>query len=246
MTEPPPGRRGAWVADITWPEVEARIRTGAAAVLPIGAGAKEHGPHLPMNTDQSQAEWLADRLTYGLNVLVWPTVNYGFYPAFREYPGSCSLPQDLFSDLVIRIAEQIRGHGVKNVCLLNTGLSTIPALQQLTASRPGVSLVNVYQGDHCRAVSGRLLQQRHGGHADERETSMMLAIEPGRVRMEQAVCWDGAAMVPGPLRRSDSTHPNYSPSGVIGDATLAEARKGRLLLDAILTDVSEAVAELAT
>ena len=246
MTEQAAVRRGAWVAELTWPEVEARIRTRPVAILPIGAGAKEHGPHLPMNTDQSQAEWLADRLTYSLNVLVWPTINYGYYPAFREYPGSCSVPEELFSGLVSDIAAQILAHGVQKLCLLNTGISTIAPLQRIESERDDLCLINIYQGDHCRSLGGRLLRQRRGGHADEMETSIMLAIAPARVRLEQAVRWDTTTPADGRLRRSDSSHPNYSPSGILGDATLADGRKGRQLVDAILSDVTEAVAGLGS
>jgi len=99
---------GRWVAHIPWPEVQERLDAGAVAVLPVGAGAKEHGRHLPMGTDCLQAEWLADRLVEQTDVLVWPVVTYGHYPAFVEYPGSCSLPADLFSALVAAIAEDLR------------------------------------------------------------------------------------------------------------------------------------------
>ena len=44
---------------MTWDEVARRIDDGAAAILPIGAAAKQHGFHLPLNTDRIQAEWLA-------------------------------------------------------------------------------------------------------------------------------------------------------------------------------------------
>lgn len=244
MIEKSTVRRGAWVAELTWPEVEARIHSGAVAVLPIGAGAKEHGPHLPMNADQSQAEWLADRLIDVLNVLIWPTVSYGYYPAFHEYPGSCSVPEDVFSGLVSSITEQILAHDIAKVCLLNTGVSTTPSLRRIVAGNNSLCLVNIYEGDHCRALGTRLLRQRQGGHADEMETSIMLAIAPGQVRLEQAVRWDAATPIPGPLRRCDANHPNYSPSGIVGDATLADARKGRQLIGAILTDVTEALASL--
>ena len=45
------------VSRLTWKNVSARLAAGAAAILPIGAGAKQHGVHLPMATDQIQAEW---------------------------------------------------------------------------------------------------------------------------------------------------------------------------------------------
>jgi creatinine amidohydrolase/Fe(II)-dependent formamide hydrolase-like protein len=53
---------GAFAAHLSWPEVERRIKAGAVAVLPVGAACKAHGPHLPMNTDMLQAEWLAAAL----------------------------------------------------------------------------------------------------------------------------------------------------------------------------------------
>ena len=45
---------------LTWDEVARRIAAGAAAILPIGAAAKQHGFHLPLNTDRIQAEWFAE------------------------------------------------------------------------------------------------------------------------------------------------------------------------------------------
>ena len=79
---------GAQVAELAWPEIAARLADGAIAVLPIGAAAKEHGPHLPLGTDSVQAQWLASTLCAARNVLIWPTLTYGFYPVFVDYPGS--------------------------------------------------------------------------------------------------------------------------------------------------------------
>ena len=45
----------------------------------------------------------------------------------------------------------------------------------------------------------------------------------------------------GPLQWRDPQAPNYSPSGIIGDAQRASADKGRRILDAIVQDLSNAV-----
>ena len=50
---------GYWLADIAWPQAESLLSEGAIALLPVGAGSKQHGRHLPMSSDQLQAEWLA-------------------------------------------------------------------------------------------------------------------------------------------------------------------------------------------
>ena len=38
------------LAELTAPEAEQRFRDGAAVLIPIGAGTKSHGPHLPLDT----------------------------------------------------------------------------------------------------------------------------------------------------------------------------------------------------
>ena len=76
-----------FIERMRWDEVARRIDDGAAAILPIGAAAKQHGFHLPLNTDRIQAEWLAGRLAAEFDALIWPTLSYGHYPAFVEYAG---------------------------------------------------------------------------------------------------------------------------------------------------------------
>lgn len=235
QTRPDPP--GAFVASLSWPEVETRIAHGATGVLPVGASAKEHGYHLPMNTDQIQAEWLAQRLTESFDILVWPTVGYGYYPAFTEYPGSCSISQNTFTALVGEILSELYRHRVQKVIILNTGMSTKTALMQVSAEMAGTHLINVYEGPSVVQLAQTMLQQSHGGHADEQETSLMLAIDADLVRMKDSVAWD-RPMLQGPLRRRDGDDPNYSPSGVIGDPTLANQEKGRMLLAAMMHDLS--------
>jgi creatinine amidohydrolase len=48
----------SFVEQLSWDAVAQRIERGAAAILPIGAAAKEHGFHLPLNTDRIQARSL--------------------------------------------------------------------------------------------------------------------------------------------------------------------------------------------
>ena len=122
------------VAELSWLEVQEHIDAGALAVLPIGAASKEHGYHLPLNTDWLQAEWLADRLMELAYVLVWPTVNYGYYPAFTDFSGSCTLSTTTFQALVEEISHSILNAGVKKLLLLNTGISTIKPLEAVAAA----------------------------------------------------------------------------------------------------------------
>ncbi len=240
-----PATPGAFVAPLSWAEVDRRIADGAIGVLPVGAGAKEHGRHLPMNTDQIQVEWLAQRITERFEVLVWPTVSYGHYPAFSEYPGSCSLSEHTFAAMVRDILSGIYRHRLQTVVILNTGVSTKTTLARVSAELPGSHVINVYDAPCFVQLTNSALGQRHGGHADERETSLMLAIDTDVVDMNQAVAWD-RPLQDGPLRRHDRNDPNYSPAGVTGDPTLASREKGRMLLDAMLNDISDYFDQIIT
>ena len=240
---------GALLAQLTWPEVERRIEAGAVAVLPVGAACKQHGPHLPMNADLLQAEWLAAALVQRAAVLVWPTVAYGYYPAFRDYPGSVSLSAATFRAMVADILSDIRRAGAPAALILNTGISTIEPLQAAAAAMSEqlhIGLANVYAGPRCRSVTQAIEQQARGAHADELETSILLAIGPEHVALDKAEAWTPPAMVvSGPFSRSDPDNPRFSPSGVWGDPTLASADKGRRLLAAMVEDLLAALETLA-
>ncbi len=235
-----------FVEHLSWDEVSARIAKGAAAVLPIGAGAKEHGFHLPMNTDRIQGEELAarfaERFAGTLDVLIWPPVTYGYYPAFAAYAGSCGLSAKTFEATIEEIVTSLIRCGCKAVFVLDTGISTIAPVDDALkrADHNKVHHFKIYDGPRYKAAAMRVTQQKHGSHADELETSVMLVLAPDVVRMERAEASPPIARAaPGPLTPSDKTSPNYSRSGSFGDPTLATREKGEILLAAMMDDIAE-------
>jgi creatinine amidohydrolase len=240
---------GHFIERMSWDEVARRIESDAAAILPIGAGAKEHGFHLPMNTDRIQAEWLAAKIAERVDALIWPTVTYGYYPAFVDYAGSASLSVSTFEAVVGEIASAILNFGCRALFVLDTGISTRTpvdrALARFEASK--VRHLQIHEGPRYREAASRLAEQGHGSHADELETSVMLALAPERVQMQRAE----ASPPPfretaGPLTPSASSSPNYSRSGSYGNPTLATHAKGEVLLAAMVEDLHEqAIAFLA-
>ena len=231
---------GAFCAHLSWPELEQRVDAGTIAVLPIAAACKEHGPHLPMQTDLLQAEWLAGVLVRRANVLVWPTVTCGYYPAFTAYPGSVSLSRETFQRMVREILSDIQRSGVLSVLILNTGISTIPPLQDIVddlSKQWGIQLANVYDGPCYRRAAEAIEEQACGGHADELETSILLAIDRQSVNLDKAVAWTPATMAESGCFSRDQGDPRYSPAGVWGDPTLASDKKGRELLSAMIDDL---------
>ncbi len=231
--------QGIRVSEQTWPEIEVAFANKAIAILPIAASCKQHGRHLPMATDYIQTEWLVSQLIKQINAVVWPSISYGYYPAFVDYPGSCSLNETTFATVVVEIIQNIIDSGAKEIYLLNSGISTIRPLEKVISplsSSINIHLINIYSGKHFCNVEKTIKQQARGSHADEIETSIMLAIAPEKVKMELAdTCI--IEKQTGPLNRTQPDQVNYSPSGVYGDARLATVEKGQALVTAMLKDV---------
>lgn len=155
------GRRDLQVAEASWDAVEPVLADGAVAVLPIGAAAKEHGRHLPMNAD-----WLAQRLVERLPVAVWSTLAYGYYPAFTDYPGSVSLGEATFRALIEDIASSIFRSGAASLVIVNTGISTVAPLEAMRADArepERIALAHVWQGAGLCAAAGHCARRCAAG-----------------------------------------------------------------------------------
>jgi creatinine amidohydrolase len=237
-------RPGAILSDLTWPEVEPWL--SRVVVIPIGAAAKEHGPHLPMGTDAIIANALAWRLAGRLPVLVAPAITLGYYPVFRDFAGSQHLRAETFMDVVEDVLTGFIRQGAQHL-LLNTGVSTEAPLSLITQKVFDDTAVRVATAD-LRGLGREAnshLRQQGGGHADERETALMLALAPHQVRLDQAPTYGepDSPESPGfryPIRfatDADAEIPDHWPTGTSGEPRLASLAKGEAILAAILADL---------
>ena len=98
-------------------------------------------------------------------------------------------------------------------------------------------LANVYDGPCYRRAAEAIEEQSSGGHADELETSILLAIDRRFVNLDEAATWTPPTMATsGPFSRKPN-EPRYSPAGVWGDPMLATEEKGHRLLSAMADDL---------
>lgn len=232
---------GVLLEDLTWVEAERVLTPEAVVVIPLGAESKEHGPHLKLKNDFVMAEYLARRVRERSRVVVAPTLNYGYYPAFVEYPGSTSLSLETSRDMVVEICRGLARFGPKRFYVLNTGVSTVAALKPAAAALAADGILMRYTDvlTITEDVEKKISQQEGGTHADEIETSMMLYLSPDDVDMSKAVkdYHPGKGLTRDPSKKDMA----YSASGVYGDATLATKEKGRIITEAT---VDRTVAEI--
>ena len=237
---------GVWLGDLSWPEAEARFKTAPVVILPFGAGAKEHGPHMPMNADRVVMDHLLEAAVAEKNVIVAPPILHGWFPAFRDFPGTEVADPNVFQAYVQEVAMSLVRQGAQRIVFLNTGISKATGLPISIAAREvrveaGVPTLVVSWDDLDTEEGDALAEQAMGGHGDEIETSINLYLQPELVNMDLAVQdygnrspRDYGGYQPGRLTRDDAD-PNYTASGIFGDATLATPEKGRRALE-ILTE----------
>lgn len=236
--------RGVLLEHMTWLEAEKRLGPETVVVIPLGAAAKEHGPHLTLKNDLLIAEYLKERVRKEADVVIAPTINYHFYPAFVEYPGSTSLRLETARDLVVDICRGLARFGPKRFYVLNTGVSTnralAPAVEILSADGIRMSYTDLLTT--LGPIEKEVARQEGGTHADEIETSMMLVIAPETVDMRKAV--KDYHPGKGPLTRTPGGAGVYSASGVFGDATLATRAKGQRVLDFLVRSILDDIERL--
>ena len=75
------------------------------------------------------AEYLKQRVLAEAKVVVAPTINYNYYPAFLECPGSTSLSLQTARDVVVEICRSLASYGPHRFYIINTGVSTLRALK---------------------------------------------------------------------------------------------------------------------
>ena len=235
--------KGILLENLSWQEAEKVLTDSTIVVIPLGAAAKEHGPHLKLNNDWRMAEYLKQRVLAEAEVVIAPTVPYHFYPAFVEYPGSTSLRLETARDLIVDICRSLARFGPRRFYVLNTGVSTLralaPAAEILAADKILLHYTNILKV--AEPAEKAVSQQEGGTHADEIETSMMLYIDPTSVDMNKAA--KDYHPGKGPLTRKPDGEGVYSPTGIYGDATLATREKGEKVVEAtvegILRDLQE-------
>ncbi len=227
---------GALIADrASWPEIDAAIGRGLIAVLPVGA-LEQHGPHLPLTTDTVLASGVAARVAGAIDGMLLPAIAYGDAWSAEGWPGTLSLSPETLRATVTDIGRGLQRMGVKGLVTLNGhfGNREPIALAARTLSEAGFRVLHL---DYPRleALASELCDSQPAGpgfyHADEVETSMMLALTPGSVRLDRAV--PEYPTFPETFGLEPMKLSAFNRSGVFGDPRAATAEKGEALIAGI-------------
>lgn len=231
-------------SDLTWPQLRPAVERTPWVLLCLGA-VEEHGPHLPLGTDTLAAESFSALVAEAADLIELPVLPYGQVWSLEHFDGSLSISDATIVALVTELAGGLQRVGVRGVVLFSAHLGNAAAMRRASrvlAETGGLpALVMTYPGLAAVAAQVREAPESHPSimHADEIETSVLLALHPSAVRMDLAV--SEYPEYPSYLDSAPLRWDALSASGVFGDATAATADKGRLVVDHVVATAAQLV-----
>jgi creatinine amidohydrolase len=205
------------LAGATWPDIDA---DAPALAVPIGS-VEQHGPHLPLDTDTRIAVAVARSLP---GMTVAPAIAYGASGEHEGFAGTVSLGASALEAVVVEYGRSACRWSPR-VLLVNGHGGNAPTLAK------AVALLR-YEGRDVAwlpcAVPGA------DAHAGRTETSLLLHLSPGDVRMDLAR--PGVTQPIGELmdRLRAGGIASVSANGVLGDPIGASAAEGERMFEQML------------
>ena len=221
---------------MSWPEIEAYLQKIDTAILPCGA-IEQHGPHLPVDVDYFDAKYMAQKVAEACEdpkPFVLPAIPYGVSYHHDDFKGTLSVSNNALSLFVYDLGMRLAANGIKKIIILNGHGDNMPTLTYAAQmiNRDAKIFVCVDTGETSDVDLYKMIDTRNDIHAGELETSTTLAIRPEMVDMDKAVNETmefGSKFLDYDNERGVNWYVHtdkISSSGVMGDATKANAEKG--------------------
>lgn len=171
--------------EMTWTDVQEYLAACDMVIIPIGS-TEQHGPHLPLGTDSYFATDVAKMVSARTGVLVAPVIWTGYSVYHSGFPGTLSLKPETMEQVLFETAEMLIKHGFRRIMFLNGhGGNTIVQSNVIHRINHNTEAIALALGDYFPRETG-VSRDWFDQHAGVEETSTMLYLEPGLVRMGRA------------------------------------------------------------
>lgn len=221
--------------ELSWEDVAALRATGMdMAIWPVGA-TEQHGLHLPLGVDTFSADVVARGASARTGIPVLPALAIGCSLGHgKKWPGTLSLRPETLTRILVDVVEWLEAAGFSRLLVLNghyTNWAPLRCgLEIVRHERPGMRLAIRSLWDLSAEIGRRYSEDAANFHANQAETSLMLAVRPDLVKQERAVDEPDRSAGRFFTYRVDQE----SEHGAVGDPTRATAAAGRALLDLMI------------
>jgi len=206
----------------TWPEISPH----SCVIIPVGS-FEQHGPHLPLDTDTQIASYLCATATQNIdNLVIAPAISISASGEHAGFPGTISLGIDVFTTVIVELVRSC--DWAAGVILVHGHGGNLAAVQRAT------TLLHSEQRNIASWWPRLPGADAHAGHT---ETSLMLAINPHSVRIDELDIGNVQSMSEIQLVLQTQGVQAVSPNGILGDARNATAEHGDELLSELANDL---------
>lgn len=238
-------QKTVFLEELTWTELRAQIQSGKRTVIiPIG-GTEQSGPYIALGKHNVRVKALSEKIALALgNAVVAPVVSYvpegSITPpsAHMKFPGTITIPDATFQKVLDSAARSFKLHGFRDIVFLGDH-GGYQASLKLVADRLNHDWIStptrahavteyylVTQTEFVQSLKDSGYQnQEIGVHAGLADTSLMLAVDPHLVRIEQ-------------LRAASRFEAS---EGISGDPHRASAEIGQIGVNQIVAKTVEAI-----
>jgi creatinine amidohydrolase/Fe(II)-dependent formamide hydrolase-like protein len=223
-------------------EIRDAIAAGKTTVIMPSGGTEQNGPGMAIGKHNFRAVANAQTIARRLgNALVAPVMV--FTPdgdidpptGHMRYPGTFSIPEPVYAQVLEYVARSLKQHGFRNIVFIGdhgsdqAGQDAVAA--KLNAEWAGtkvrVHAITAYyrgdpEGDAAEMMKRGIRKEEIGNHADVRDTSQMMAIDPAMVHTSRLEAGNGK-------------------NGVEGDPRHASAEIGRVLVERTVTRTTDLI-----
>lgn len=227
--------------NMSWSQIGALTDSGMnTAILPVGA-TEQHGPHLGCGMDTEIASQLCQAVAEKTGAIVLPALSYGCSIGHSQrWPGTVALQPKTMIDVVKDMGDWVYHSGFRRLFIINGHVGNFAplrcALEMLRAEHDDMMVALVNSGSISQRVKDRHFQDAQDWHANDAETSLMLALNPALVQQDLLSDSDD------PDRTDECvfSHPvnRTSKNGVTGKPSLASATKGLELFNWMVEDLA--------
>ncbi|HUX99448.1 MAG TPA: creatininase family protein [Candidatus Deferrimicrobium sp.] len=229
--------------NLTWTEFEHLAQSMKTVIVPWGA-LEAHGPHLPLSTDTIIADHIAELIAEKINALKIPPIPIGYSFHVSNFPGTLSLTEETLKQMAFELAGSLSSQGIQTLIFLSGHGGNVAPLEEIAEKIQeelplSVLVIFPYSLDDALIEKFNTIRTSDSlysvYHAEEIETSLMLAISPHLVQMNKA-------KIEYPQLTKD--HFEYKKKAgeasrycIFGDPTVATKEKGVQFLQAILEEI---------